>query len=282
MSMSDFGFTPGDMEGLTSLLTTQVDKEIQAREKAQRAAEEAPQDYQSDQPAPAPHYSGPMNPGDIGRRPPPVTRAKPKQVGPPKYEKPSNDIWSADEVGDETYDAPDGRAAPQYDFLYKQHVTAEDVYLGLGGKDPSSAQCEDLVVKIDLPGDRMADVNLDLTSDTLVLRSKIQSVIGCVPCCAYHYIQSVIGCVPCCVFARVLRSRIHKLHIHLPRRVREKDGQAKWSPAKQQLTVTLPIVRTHIYVVFLYGLEPVGLIIWDGSHNFFIPSGFIYGTGLIG
>ena len=34
----------------------------------------------------------------------------------------------------------------RYEILYKQAVTAEDMFMGLSGRDPSSGSCEDLVV----------------------------------------------------------------------------------------------------------------------------------------
>lgn len=38
-----------------------------------------------------------------------------------------------------------------YEFMYKQSVETTDTFLGMSGKDPSSTQCEDLVVKVHLP-----------------------------------------------------------------------------------------------------------------------------------
>jgi hypothetical protein len=40
------------------------------------------------------------------------------------------------------------RNSCRFDFLYKQHVAAEDLYLGMSGKTPSSVDCEALVVKV--------------------------------------------------------------------------------------------------------------------------------------
>ena len=36
--------------------------------------------------------------------------------------------------------------------MYKQAVETQDVFLGMGEKDPSSAQCEDMLLRIELPG----------------------------------------------------------------------------------------------------------------------------------
>lgn len=39
-----------------------------------------------------------------------------------------------------------------HDIVYKQAVGSSDAFLGMSGKDPSSACCEALVVRIRLPG----------------------------------------------------------------------------------------------------------------------------------
>lgn len=39
----------------------------------------------------------------------------------------------------------------RYAFGYKQSVTTSDNYLGISGKDPSSASCEHLVLVVQLP-----------------------------------------------------------------------------------------------------------------------------------
>lgn len=39
----------------------------------------------------------------------------------------------------------------RFEFLYKQAVTCTDAFLGMMDKDASSACCEDLELRIDLP-----------------------------------------------------------------------------------------------------------------------------------
>ena len=60
----------------------------------------------------------------------------------------------------------------RYDISYKQKVTSEDMFLGMSGKNPSTACCEDMIVKIELPGCNMKDVELDVKQTTLDCRSK--------------------------------------------------------------------------------------------------------------
>ena len=40
----------------------------------------------------------------------------------------------------------------RYEFLYKQAVESTDMFLGMSGKDESSTSCEDMVLRIELPG----------------------------------------------------------------------------------------------------------------------------------
>ena len=51
-------------------------------------------------------------------------------------------------------DDDDPRERPEYEFLYKQAISTADNYLGMAyvHKDPGSLSCEDLVVRIELPG----------------------------------------------------------------------------------------------------------------------------------
>ena len=81
------------------------------------------------------------------------TAATGAAVGKGKDAASSKDIWEPHEIPDIVEDdIDDGRMAPGYEFLYKQAVAPEDVYLGLSDKDPSSTQCEDLVLRLDLKG----------------------------------------------------------------------------------------------------------------------------------
>lgn len=87
---------------------------------------------------------------------------------------PSKAIWDVDEVptlDDALFSKGDTRKRPQYDVLFKQRVGAEDVYLGMSGKTPSSVDCEAFVVKIVLPGAALADIDLDVTEERICVQS---------------------------------------------------------------------------------------------------------------
>ena len=60
-----------------------------------------------------------------------------------------------------------------FEFLYKQAVTSTDAFLGMMDKDASSACCEDLELRIDLPDAKGLSgmLSLSLTSKELAFCS---------------------------------------------------------------------------------------------------------------
>eukprot|EP00798_Chlamydomonas_sp_ICE-L_P011792 gene11792-14913_t len=109
--------------------------------------------------------------------------ATPASIGPkdlldvkvpaPKVLKDPKEIWDIDEITDAVEDdIDDGRETPEYEFIYKQAVESTDVFLGMSGKDESSNCCEDMIVKIDLPGvSSMNEMELDVQPTFLKLHS---------------------------------------------------------------------------------------------------------------
>ena len=59
------------------------------------------------------------------------------------------------------------RSAARFDIVLKQAVGTEDVYLGLSDVDNSSTHCNFMVVKVDLPGEQLKDVDLDVTKQKI-------------------------------------------------------------------------------------------------------------------
>lgn len=106
----------------------------------------------------------------------------------------------------------------------------EDVFLGLSDKDPSSAHCEAMVVRIECPRHRLEDLELDVKKHKLLLQSSTLCVASLL--------------IFCCANCLTMRSRLNrKLVLHLPHPVRHQDGRAKWDAAASALSVTLPIIR---------------------------------------
>ncbi|XP_072039726.1 dynein axonemal assembly factor 6-like [Amphiura filiformis] len=155
----------------------------------------------------------------------PVTAAAklgPGSIGPPKKQQPkqekksdSKDIWNAEEVpeGSEFEDDNDPRPQPEYDIVFKQAVSTEDMFLQMGNKTPSSVCCEDIVVKINLPDTKLADVDLDVKDKFLACRTPK-----------------------------------YKLGLHLPHPVDSKNGKAQWDGTKELLTVTLRMTREYDFL----------------------------------
>ncbi|KAK3250324.1 hypothetical protein CYMTET_40285 [Cymbomonas tetramitiformis] len=143
-------------------------------------------------------FGAPIKPGAAGRLAAPKGRKDPKA------------IWDPDEVLNAIDDdVDDGRIRPTYEFLYRQAVGTEDAFLGLSGKDPSSADCEEMILRVELPGtNSMADLDLDVQASNIRLESPI-----------------------------------YKLAMYLPHKVNDEKGTAKWDKKKETLSIIMPIVR---------------------------------------
>ncbi|XP_022253383.1 protein PIH1D3-like [Limulus polyphemus] len=103
----------------------------------------------------------------------------------------------------------DKRQKPSYDILYKQQVTTEDVYLQMGNKGPSSVSCEDMVIRIHLPGTQsIEEIKLDVT-------------------------KSFVNC----------STKTFRLGLHLPHQVDPQAGRAEWNGCKEKLVISLRLVR---------------------------------------
>jgi len=144
-------------------------------------------------------------PASIG---PPISQSHKK--APKSKPKDAAAIWDADEVAEagDVDDVDDGRPQPEYDLVYKQRISPEDLFLGIDPiRHPGTACSDEIVLKIKLPGARMADIDLDVRP----------------------------------TFVRMQAPK-YKLKAYLPERVDEQRGHAKWDGAKEELVVTLPVV----------------------------------------
>lgn len=107
----------------------------------------------------------------------------------------------------------DPRPEPEYEVLYKQAVSSEDMYLGMSGRDPSTHWCDDMIVRIKLPEQKLADCDLDVTAKFLDLRTPK-----------------------------------FRLGLHLQHPCDPDAGNAKFDSSKGELTVTLKMNRELDYL----------------------------------
>ncbi|XP_006871129.1 PREDICTED: protein PIH1D3 [Chrysochloris asiatica] len=117
---------------------------------------------------------GATGPGNIG---PPQRRES--TIIPRTSVQRCKDIWRSEEVseGAEHSDIWDIRVTPEYEILFKQQVRTEDVFLGLSRKDPSTACCEDLLVRIKLPNTNPSDIKMDIKETILDLRTLTKKLL---------------------------------------------------------------------------------------------------------
>ncbi|KOB73854.1 Uncharacterized protein OBRU01_10035 [Operophtera brumata] len=107
------------------------------------------------------------------------------------------------------------RKAPEYTMNYQQAVTAEDVFLQIGPKTPSSASCENLIVRIKMPGDKKENVDLAVTTDSVTVNS----------------------------------SR-HSLTLPLPHGINPDQSKASWDTDQETLVLTLKLDREFDFINF--------------------------------
>lgn len=170
----------------------------------------------NEQPATSYGRDGPVkvvgpSPGMIG--PPKAATAAAAKKPAKKAAKPKdpNEIWAENEVHDagDIDDIDDGRPQPEFDIVFKQKVSPEDMFLGVDPlRHPGISMSDDLVLKVTLPNTKLAEIDLDVRP----------------------------------TFVRVLAPK-WKLRAQLGQTVDENKGNAKWDADKCLLTVTMPIIH---------------------------------------
>ncbi|XP_031850461.1 dynein axonemal assembly factor 6 [Nomia melanderi] len=147
-----------------------------------------------------------FGPGDIGTQN--VTSGQHAGPHAPLKGK-TDDIWHSSEAdasqNTETYDP---REVPEYEMKFKQAVTAEDVFLGIGFKTPGTASCEWLSVFVKMSHESRDKVELTVESEAIDVRSPR-----------------------------------YRLHLATPHPVDPCTSSAKWHTDTSTLEVTLKLVR---------------------------------------
>ncbi|XP_071856627.1 dynein axonemal assembly factor 6 isoform X2 [Bombus fervidus] len=147
-----------------------------------------------------------LGPGDIGTRNGKFQdRSGPH--APLKAE--ADDIWHPSEaVAAQSTEAYDPRKVPEYEMKFKQAVTAEDVFLGMGFKTPGTASCEWLSVLVKMPQEVREKIELSVETEAIDVRSPR-----------------------------------YRLHLETPHPVDPNASSAKWHSDISTLEVTLRLVR---------------------------------------
>lgn len=78
----------------------------------------------------------------------------------------------------------------RYEVIYKQVVSPEDIFLGMSNKNPTTASCEDMVVKIQLPEVSAKDIELNITEVFLDCRCP-KWYVHCTLYCALPYYNTI-------------------------------------------------------------------------------------------
>ncbi|XP_078044979.1 dynein axonemal assembly factor 6 [Augochlora pura] len=147
-----------------------------------------------------------VGPGDIGAQ----NTASKQHAGPhaPLKGK-TDDIWHPSEAdATQNSEIHDPRKVPEYEMKFKQVVTPEDVFLGIGFKTPGTASCEWLSVFVKMPQESKDKVDLAVLSEAIDVRSPR-----------------------------------YRLHLATPHPVDPRASSAKWHSDTSTLEVTLKLVR---------------------------------------
>ncbi|CAH0404850.1 unnamed protein product [Chilo suppressalis] len=107
------------------------------------------------------------------------------------------------------------RKTPKYTINYQQSVSAEDVFLQIGSKTPSSASCENLMIRIKMPGDKKENVDLSVDNTSVTVDSS-----------QYH------------------------LKLPLPHAINPDTSKAAWDSANETLVLTLKLDREFDFINF--------------------------------
>ncbi|EZA61654.1 hypothetical protein DMN91_009921 [Ooceraea biroi] len=146
-----------------------------------------------------------LGPGDIGVSDSPCQ----EYSGPHAPLQPAgDDIWHPSEANTRSVEDYDPRKVPEYEMVFKQAVTAEDVYLGMGFKTPGTASCEWLSVLVKLPEETREKVELSVESEAIDVHSPR-----------------------------------YRLHLPTPHLVDPNASYAKWHNDTSTLEVTLKLTR---------------------------------------
>ncbi|XP_011302449.1 protein PIH1D3 isoform X1 [Fopius arisanus] len=110
-----------------------------------------------------------LGPGHIG----PPKDSKTMGISPHESLKPvGHDIWHQSEITtSQITEVLDSRAQPEYEIKFKQAVTTEDVFLGMGFKTPASTSCEWLSISIKMSGEEREKIDLQVERDSIDIRS---------------------------------------------------------------------------------------------------------------
>ncbi|GLV38920.1 uncharacterized protein CBL_05918 [Carabus blaptoides fortunei] len=143
-----------------------------------------------------------------------IDQTKPKIVK--KQEEKEDDIEKIEKIiSNDSDESSDWRKCPKWDLVYKQAVTPSDIYLQMSGKTQLTSSCEDMVITVELPGEKGAGIDVKLTENQLEL--------------------------VCAQF---------RLSTPLPHPINPKLGNAKWDPVNEKLILTLRMDREFDYINF--------------------------------
>lgn len=111
----------------------------------------------------------------------------------------------------------DKRLCPNYNIIYKQSVTPEDVYLQMSSKTPTTSSCEEMCLEIAMPEENVGIDGMDLkiSSDSIDLKTPV-----------------------------------YRLKLPLVQSIDPDRGRAVWDTERKMLILTLRMKREYDFINF--------------------------------
>ncbi|XP_055382070.1 dynein axonemal assembly factor 6 isoform X2 [Condylostylus longicornis] len=104
-----------------------------------------------------------------------------KQKLPPELDREEKDDaekWLENQ-NKEDLEILESRKRPEYSIIYKQVVGTEDIFLGINNRTPASMSCEDMVIQIEMPEEKISvdDMDLEVTESRIDLKTSVYRLI---------------------------------------------------------------------------------------------------------
>lgn len=98
--------------------------------------------------------------------------------------KPENEIWKLEEIHKINFEESEAqdREVPEHELKQRQNMGVEDVVLGVGDLDPSSAKCSELLLIVKMPRASFEEIWITCENNQLWIQSFDYSLLFNVPC----------------------------------------------------------------------------------------------------
>eukprot|EP00792_Barthelona_sp_PAP020_P010092 TRINITY_DN335_c0_g1_i1.p1 TRINITY_DN335_c0_g1~~TRINITY_DN335_c0_g1_i1.p1 ORF type:complete len:175 (-),score=54.30 TRINITY_DN335_c0_g1_i1:16-540(-) len=99
----------------------------------------------------------------------------------------NSSIWSTEEIPSMIIDVDqENLKKPEYEIIYRHSISVEETYLGLGDRIPYSDDADHIVIKISLPNEKIGDLVIDETKQSIRVVGKYHKLFLVLPCVVFE------------------------------------------------------------------------------------------------